>query len=302
MPDSSFWPINRMWGIHDFSMESAQEGEKFMKTIENNFGNIKDSKVWSQYAQWISYQGYRAILEAQGKNRMGVLFWMTHPAWPSFVFQTYDYYFEPTGSYFGSKKGSEPLHIQWNAFTDSIEVVNYSIPDGSNLTATVELINLDGLVKMRKQFMVDCWIDQIQRIYKLEKPEELSSTYFIRLKLEKGNQLISENFYWNGLKEETYQEIAAITKVRLDVKTKLVRKNDKWFLSTELINKTKNPAIMVQLTVVGAKKRERILPVLFSDNYVSIMPGEKRVVSAEMDAADTRGEKPEIIIEGVNVE
>ena len=302
MPDSSLWPINLMWGIHDFSMESAQEGENFMKVLENNFGKVDNAKDWLEYAQWISYEGYRAILEAQSKNRMGVLFWMTHCAWPSLVFQTYDYYFEPTGSYFGSKKGSEPLHIQWNAFTDSIEVVNYSISDGSDLTATVELINLDGAVKMKKQFPVDCSIDQVKRIYKLEQPEGLSNTYFIRLRLEKENKIVSENFYWNGLQEENYQEISKLPKVKLDIKTESIQKNEKWFLKTELTNNSKTPALMARLKVIGDKDKERILPVIFSDNFISLMPGEKKTVEIEINNSDTRGNKPQVETDGVNIE
>ena len=60
------------------------------------------------------------MFEAQSKNRMGLLIWMSHPSWPTFVWQTYDYFFEPTAAYFCAKKGSEPLHIQWNPSTDAI--------------------------------------------------------------------------------------------------------------------------------------------------------------------------------------
>ncbi len=302
MPDSLFWPINRMWAIHDFSMESAQEGENYMKRLENYFGQIDNAKEWLEYAQWISYQDYRAIFEAQAKNRMGALIWMTHCAWPSFVFQTYDYYFDPTGAYFGCKKGSEPLHIQWNAFTDSIEVVNYSIPDTDNLTATVELLNIDGTVKLKKHFELNCPIDQIRHIYLLEHPEGLSGVYFIRLKLEKEHKLISENFYWTGLEEGDYKEIAKLPKVKLDILTSSFKKNGKWFLTAELSNNTKTPALMVRLKVVGDKNKEQILPVIISDNFVSLMPGEKRTVNIEVNNSDTRGNKPQVEIEGVNVE
>ena len=66
---------------------------------------------------------------------MGLLIWMSHPSWPSFVWQTYDYYLEPTAGYFGAKKACEPLHIQWNPVTDNVEVVNYSAGDARGLTA-----------------------------------------------------------------------------------------------------------------------------------------------------------------------
>ena len=70
--------------------------------------------------------------------------------WPSFVWQTYDYYFDQSGGYFGSKKGSEPLHIQWNPVTDRVEVVNYSAGNATGLTAQAEIINLDGTPKWEK--------------------------------------------------------------------------------------------------------------------------------------------------------
>lgn len=66
---------------------------------------------------------------------MGLLMWMSHPCWPSMVWQTYDYYLEPTAAYFAIKKASEPLHIQWNPATDEVEVVNYSAGTHSHLTA-----------------------------------------------------------------------------------------------------------------------------------------------------------------------
>src|SRR5438045_9143560 len=95
------------------------------------------------------------MFEAQSKNRMGLLIWMSHPTWPSFVWQTYDYYFEPTAAYFGSKKASEPLHIQWNPLIDSVEVVNYNGGDTTSLTAQVEIRNMDGSMKSQKSAMLD---------------------------------------------------------------------------------------------------------------------------------------------------
>ncbi len=101
------------------------------------------------------------MFEAQSKNRMGLLIWMSHSCWPSFVWQTYDYYFEPTAGYFGAKKASEPLHIQWNAASDNIEVVNYSAGAAPGLTARVQLINSDGAVKWEKSATLDSAEDTV---------------------------------------------------------------------------------------------------------------------------------------------
>jgi hypothetical protein len=301
MPDSSLWPIGRMWGIHDFSMESAQRGEVYINTLEKYFGKIDNPRTWLLYAQWMSYEGYRAILEAQGKNRMGVLFWMTHPAWPSLVFQTYDYYFEPTGAFFGSKKGSEPIHIQWNALTDSIEIVNHSYTNAKNLEAVIEIFNISGQLIFNKKVSVDSDTDCILRIHKVEMPGEYSGVYFIKLKLNKGALPLSENFYWAGSPKGNYQEISKLPKTKLEVNSKPVFKKGKWFVTAELINKTKIPALMVNIGLVGDKDNKRILPAIFSDNFISLMPGETKTINIEIDNADTRGNIPEVLIEGVNI-
>ena len=127
MPEQAMWPQGDMWGLHDFSLQGAQGGALVRWNASKKATAARTtSPTGSTLAQFVNYEGYRAMFEAQSKNRMGLLIWMSHPAWPSFVWQTYDYYFEPTAGYFGVKKASEPLHIQWNPVTDNVEVVNYS--------------------------------------------------------------------------------------------------------------------------------------------------------------------------------
>jgi Exo-beta-D-glucosaminidase Ig-fold domain/Glycosyl hydrolases family 2/F5/8 type C domain/Glycosyl hydrolases family 2, sugar binding domain len=297
IPDSALWPINRLWGVHDFNLESAQYGSSFIQQITDNFGQVNDLKEWLSLAQWINYQGYRAMFEAQSKYRMGLLLWMSHSAWPSMVWQTYDYYFEPTAAYFGCKKACEPLHIQWNPLSDSIEVVNYRNSDGTKLTAMMEILDLDGSIKLKKKSVIDCPEDHTILCWKMEYPADLSGVYFIRLTLKKGSTTLSENLYWRELKDGDLKAVRDLPKVKLRTNTKVVRKGKRLYITTTLINKTKQPALMVKLNVVGNKSKERMLPVIFSDNFISLMPGEKRIISMELQEVDTRGEHPIVIVE-----
>ncbi len=105
MPQSALWPQGLEWGLHDFTLAGAQGGREFLDIIEQDYGGAKNAEEWIELAQFVNYEGYRAMFEAQGKDRAGLLLWMSHPCWPSFVWQTYDYYFEPTAAYFGCKKG-----------------------------------------------------------------------------------------------------------------------------------------------------------------------------------------------------
>jgi hypothetical protein len=226
---------------------------------------------------------------------------MSHPCWPSFVWQTYDYYFDPTAGYFGSKKGSEPLHIQWNSATDRIEVVNYSAGAAPGLTARVEVLNMDGSLQWEKSASVDSVEDSVAAPITMEYPQELSPVHFIRLKLARGDTVVSENFYWRGIEEGNYTALRTLPKVQVTAATKVERQGARWILKTELNNASRHPAVMVHLKAVRGRSGDRILPALYSDNYVSLMPGERRQIRIQIQDADTRGESPRIVVEGFNI-
>ena len=45
---------------------------------------------------------------------------------------------------------------------------------------------------------------------------------------------------------------------------------------------------------------EQILPVIYSDNYFTLMPGEQKVVTIEWKAEDGRGQSPVIEVTPIN--
>jgi hypothetical protein len=51
-----------------------------------------------------------------------------------------------------------------------------------------------------------------------------------------------------------------------------------------------------------AKDGKGILPVIYSDNYIKLMPGKQNTIMMELQNADKRGEKPVVVIKGFNVE
>ncbi len=300
LPESAMWPQNLIWALHDFTQAGAQAGASFNGIINDSYGGANNVNEWDQYAQFVNYDGHRAMFEAQSKNRMGLLIWMSHPAWPCMVWQTYDYYFEPTAAYFGAKKASEPLHIQWNAGTDNVEIVNYSGGNVTGLTALVQILNMDGSVKWERSAQVDSKEDSVLTPIKMEYAQGLTPTHFIRLKLTHGSQLISGNFYLHGTEEDNFKAIRDLPKVKLEATTKAAQHGSKWLLTTELYNPSAQPALMVRLKAVREKTGDRILPVIYSDNYVPLMPGERRTITTEFSNADTRGERPKITVEGYN--
>jgi len=325
MPEEAMWPQGDVWGIHDFTRTGAQGGTAWMDMIDKNYGGATNAADWVGLSQFINYDGYRAMFEAQGKNRMGLLLWMSHPCWPSFVWQTYDYYFDTSAGYFGSKKGSEPLHIQWNPLSDTVEVVNYNAGNVQGLSAQAEILNMNGARQWEKSATLDSKEDSLEAPIKIEFPSNLTAVHFIRLKLTRGNETVSENFYLRGLEETpapagpaggaggpggqgggtlgyNLKAIRTLPKVKVETASKIAQQGSRWLISTELRNTGDQPALMVRVKAVREKSGDRILPAIYSDNYVALMPGERRTIRTELENADTRGERPRVVVEGFNVQ
>ncbi len=300
LPEEQMWPQERLWGIHDFCLTGAQGGASFRELIEKRFGGARGAREWVELAQFLNYEGYRAMFEAQSRNRMGLLIWMSHPAWPSFVWQTYDYYLEPTAAYFGAKKANEPLHVQWNPVTNAVEVVNYHAGDVSGLTVTARILGLNGAVMRENQAGLDSKEDSVMAPLRLEIPDNLPPVYFIRLELRRGGELLSSNLYWRSAAGEDYSALKDLPKVKLEARTRARREGDAWILETTLRNPERTPAVMVRLMAVREKSGDRVLPALYSDNYVTLMSGESASVRTEVSVADCRGEAPAIRVRGFN--
>ena len=296
MPEKALWPQALDWGLHDFCLQGAMGGAGFRTIIENSYGGATNVEEWIRLAQFVNYDTYRAMFEAQSKYRMGVLLWMSHSCWPSFVWQTYDYYFEPTAAYYGCKKGSEPLHIQWNSAEETIEVVNYNAGKVTGLTASVEILGMDGKRVDLKTAPLDSVEDSTTTCFNMKYPTSLSPVHFLRLSLSRGSEVLSSNFYMRGLQQNDFRAIRQLPAPKLTADTTSEQKGNGWVLSTKLQNIGVSPALMVRVKAVRQKTGDRILPAIYSDNYIALMPGESRTIVTELNEADTRGEKPTIVL------
>ena len=297
------WPQSDQWGMHDYTLEGAQGATSFNEIIATGYGQPESAKEFADLAQWVNYDGHRSLFESRSKNRMGLLMWMSHSCWPSMVWQTYDYYFEPTAAYFAIKKASEPLHIQWNPATDEVEVVNYHAGLRPGLKARVQVLNMDATVAWEKEVSVDSREDTTEKCIKLEFPDGLSQVHFIKLVLEENGKAVSENFYHRSKVENNYQALKQLPKVSLRAQTQYDKGDDgEWKAEVTVENRSDAPALMVRLNIVGDKDGKQFLPIFYSDNYFALLPGETKVVRVHWKDVDTRGNAPLLKVSGYNVE
>lgn len=152
MPQENWWPRNEMWNKHFFGPLAFNAGPDQYDESVASYGKPTGIEDYCMKAQFVNIETNKAMFEgwqdAMGEDASGLMTWMSQSAYPSMVWQTYDYYYDLTGAFWGAKKACEPLHIQWNPVTNGIKIINTTRADVQGLTASAEVYNLDGtLVK-----------------------------------------------------------------------------------------------------------------------------------------------------------
>ena len=306
MPEEDLWPINEMWALHDFIYRSYPNSNVYADQIDQRFGTAKDIEDFTKKAQLLNMEDYKAIYEGfMAKlfdDASAVMVWMSHPAWPSLVWQIYDYYWEPTGAYWGTKKASEPIHILWNPIDENIITVNHSKNDLEQIDAVATIYNLDGSIQSTQQKRIDIEKSSTTNAFTMRYPENVSETHFIKLTLKKGDALLSENFYWRGNEYLNYQALESMETASLLSAATISENGKEKTIQLELTNDSNPVALAIRLKLVQEESGKRVLPAFYEDNYFSLLPGETRTLTITFDERYLQGDSPLIMLEGWNID
>jgi exo-1,4-beta-D-glucosaminidase len=323
IPADSLWFTTATWKYHCGTMNFGNT-DVFNAALEGRYGKAADIKDYIAKAQAQNYESHRAMMEAYGLHKYhdatGVVQWMGSNPWPGLIWHTYDYYLYPAGTYFGMKKSMEPLHIMYSYANNDIDITNTLLQSFTGLKAEAAVYNLDGTLKFSKQATVDIAPDSIANCFTLPPVDGLSSTYFVRLQLTDSRGAIqSINWYWLSQKgdvldwakskwfvtpQTSYTDYAALqtlgkTTVRMTHSTS--NGTDSTSHEITLTNTGKTVAFQVHLRALHAATGDDILPVIFSDNYIELAPGETRTIRCTYATSDAHGATPRIILSGWNV-
>jgi exo-1,4-beta-D-glucosaminidase len=317
------WPIDDVWNYHTGGGEFKTIGV-FTEALTNRYGKSDNVEDFAAKSQMQTYEGVRAMYEAYSRNKYqstGVIQWMLNNAWPSMIWHLYDYYLRPAGGYFGAKRAMESLHPVYGYDDRSIWVVSSQYEDAKGLKLTTKIYNLDATEKFSQDNAVDMPADSTAKVFTLPDVSGLSPTYFVVLRLEDSTgKTVGSNLYWLSTKTETidwakstwwmtptaeFADFSALTqlaKVKLKVTNRSERKGGEEITHVTLENPSKSLAFFIRLKVNKGAKGEEILPVLWEDNYISLLPGEKREVSATYRVSELGTAKASVEVKGWNVE
>ncbi len=311
IPEDQLWPLptdeqlkdddNTVWNKHFFGKEASNANPiNYKKSVNEQFGESDNLEEFCEKAQFLNIEVMKGMYEAWNdkmwNDATGILIWMSQSAYPSFVWQTYDYYYDASGAYWGAKKACEPHHIQWNASNNIIKVINSSSEDMIGVTASARIFDFNGkeILSYGNSIKLDVPSADTKEAFQLNFKNDdwneniLTPLHFIILELKDAeNNIISENLYWrNGKNELDYTDLNKLPEADIsivNVNQIVDKKGGKGIIQLKLKNNSKSVAFGNRLRLIDSVNKKRILPVIMNNNYFTLMPNEEKVITMEAD-------------------
>jgi exo-1,4-beta-D-glucosaminidase len=303
----------------------------------NRYGHWSDMASYQRVAQAGGYEVTRAEFEAYIGNpkdaanpSTGLIYWQMNKAWPSLQWELYGYDLDQAGVYFGAKKANEPVHILYSYADGSIRVANLSGARQDGLRAKAEFIDLAGNVKASAEAPVAALASQdVRTVLTPAVPAGISTTYFLRLTLTRGHgadhSTVSRNVYWLSTKPDSidwantidqgygaaftpggYSDLSGLqslapASVKVTAKTHRSGDNDVTEITVTNVGHDRTPAFLTRADIHrGSATGDQVLPVLWSDNDITLWPGESQTITATYRHADLHGAAPVVTVAGWN--
>jgi exo-1,4-beta-D-glucosaminidase len=301
----------------------------------NRYGKWSDLASYQRIAQVGDYEIARAHFEAylgnskdEANPSTGVIYWMMNKAWPSLQWNIYGYDFDQSGVYLGTKKAGEPVHIMYGYADNSVRVANLTNDTQSGLHATAKFIDIDGTVRGTSDADVAALPSQdVRTVLNAPAPEGISTTHFLELTLTRGEAVVSRNVYWlstkadsvdwqntlgkgsgaifnaDGFADLTGLQSLGQANVQATTQTRIEGKDAVTTVTIRNVSGDRTPAFFTRADVFrssGANDRQ-VLPIRWSDNAITLWPGQSQTITARYRLAELAGTAPVVSLSGWNV-
>lgn len=321
LPPEHHWPVDDAWNFHAGG-GVFRDVHVFSAALAGRHGAPTGPGDFNMKSQLMAYEGIRAMFEAYGANKYtatGVIQWMLNNAWPSIIWHLYDYFLKPGGGYFGAQKACEPLHAMYRYDDGTVAVVNSRFDEYKGVVVSAKIFDLSGAEQFSRVETIDVGADAAARVFGVPSPAGVIGAYLLRLDLSGPGVTPSRNVYWLSIVPDVlddakadwyftptsqYADLTGLNGLAASTVTATSVAGEDGGESAAAItleNTSGAIALFVRAEVVKGAGGGEVVPIYYSDNYVSLWPGEKTTITATYRAADLLGMQPHLRVEGFNV-
>jgi len=298
------FPLNNTWGYHDAATGNGRY-DSYYKEMVKRYGDPVSMEDFCNKMQLMNAIGYQGIFEAAGHKLNdigGVMLWKLNSAFPSVVWQVYDWFLQPNAGYYFMQNACEQNHIQLNISNLKVTTLNRTYKSLANVTAHVEVFNLDSKSIYSEEAIFNLGPTEVKETTDLTSVlQKEKGVVFVVLNLKNSaGKVISHNVYWLA-GDADYKTLNSMQKTSVQAKLSAVQKEksqNSWTI--QITNTTTKIAFFIrpQLMLDG----EELLPSYWTSNYFTLAPNETTTVSVGCPLAKLNGKTPLIKISGWNVD
>ncbi|MGF7144530.1 hypothetical protein HNQ56_002961 [Anaerotaenia torta] len=177
--EDKLWPHNELWALHDFALRWNVDGGGYLKKLED-YGGFDSFEEMLRRAQMQSYELHKAMFEGSIASRShGLMMWMSNPAWPSLVWQSYDYYHDVNGGYYGLKTACQPVNLIWNRANNRMVLFN-GTPRQEELTGVLRIYDLQGRLLRERKETAKVEKSSLKELFSVDFSEYASDIVFLK--------------------------------------------------------------------------------------------------------------------------
>ena len=306
------WPMSDAWAYHDWHRSEGGDTHQLMRQLALQLGPFDSLAEFERRIQLFNYVDHQAIFEGMyahlWKPNSGRMIWMTQPAWPSTMWQMYSSDYDTQASFYGIRKANAPLHVQMDLSDHTVDVVNTTRDAARGLRVHALVVDPTNATLASHDLSVDASANVTTPVFVLPVSDLFAAhpLLFVRLELrDPAGALIADNFYWVARDAESYRgldklataSIAAQAQPGASVQN---ASGDEKTWNVRLKNTGKGPALMLKLTLFHSDGT-RVLPIYYSDNYLSLLPGEERTVAVHVPSAKAGADGLHFTLRGWNL-
>ena len=331
IPADRLWPINDTWYFHAGSDNNNQRLDSTRTAVTRRYGPSRSAQEFARKAQLAHYESTRAQFEAFAAggwdSHKMTIYWMLNNHWPSFFGNLFDYYLRPGGAYYGAKKGLQPLSVVFDSYATGdrsraqVTVVNQTADDQHDLRARVRVYDLNGNLRDDRTTR-GITVAANAKFDAMTLPREApdSRVFFVRCELaDSSGAVVAENVYWHSQQPDEVGDprndrafqlmqvgwadmtpLNSMPRVPLRVTAQRSTADSGRTVVVGLANKTRQIAFFGRAEVLSTHDGDEILPIQYSDNYVTVFPGESVSLRATLPASDAQANW--VRVEGYNTD
>ncbi|MDR1331947.1 MAG: beta-glycosidase [Tannerella sp.] len=251
------------------------------------YGEVTDIETYCKYAQAVNYDQYRSFMEGWASRMWewytGILIWKTQNPWTALRGQMYDYFLDVNASLYGTKKGCEPLHPSYNRVSGQVELLNTGLGKHA-VRVKAQVCDRSGAVCWEREADASISPASVERLFEVPVPEQVEGAWFLKLTLSEDGRELTDNIYWLTTVEKDYSALTELPPSMPEVRVSLEKSGDD-YAGTVRMEADGHISFFNRIKVFDRQTGRRILPVHYSDNYVTLMPGDRKEIRLEFSSS-----------------